>query len=228
MKKNISINSLFVMILSVLFYSTSLQAQSQFEGKVIIEISSDGDTFEMDYYIKGEKMKMIMKGDNSGLGGMIMTGNKSIVLMDEQKMYMEFDNETLTKLSGIFGGNNDEDDNSSSDETDFSKYRTGKTKTILGYDCEQWIFEEDGMKSEAWVTDEIGSFQIFKSPMGASYTPSWGKSLNNKGFYPLLVTSSDEDGEVSKFEVKSVDKSSLSESDFAPPSGYKKMSIPGF
>ena len=228
MKKNIKIHLLLTLVFSMFIYSASLQAQSQFEGKVVIEISSEDGGFTMDYYIKGDKMKMIMKGEGSGFGGMIMTADKSIIMMEEQKMYMEFDNKALKKLSGIFGGDDEADnDNGDDEEIDFSKYRTGKTKTILGYDCEQWVFEEDGGRSEAWVTDEIGSFQLFKSPMGESYSPSWGNSLNNKGYYPLLVTSSDEDGEVSKFEVKSVDKSSLSNSEFEPPAGYSKMSIPG-
>jgi len=224
MKKNINLKYLFVLAFVVCFSSSILHAQTPFQGKLVIEISTENEGMTMDYYIKGEKIKMIMKGDGSGLGGIIMDGNKSIILMEEQKMYMEFDNKMIQKLNGMFGQTHNNEENKN---IDFSKYKTGKTKTILGYNCEQWIFENDGKKNEAWVTTEIGSFQIFKSPMGKTYTPNWGKSLNKNGYFPLYVKTSDDNGMISIFEVKNINRTTLSDSDFTPPSNYKKMNIPG-
>jgi len=158
----------------------------------------------------------------------IKTAEKSLVLMPEEEMYMDLDNSLFSKIAGMSGM--DKEENEKPEKFDMDKYKTGKIKSILDYECHQWIFteEEEEDKVEAWVTDELGNFMLMQSPMGAGYSPGWSSSVKNNGFFPLLVITTDEDGEEkSRFEATEVDKKSLDDGLFGPPSNYNEMKIPG-
>jgi len=138
-------------------------------------------------------------------------------------MYMEIDKKMLENLPGIKSNK----DKNSSKKININNLRTGKTKKILGYNCEQWIINDENGKVEVWVTNELGNFMTMDGPMGGGYSPAWSSYLENNGFFPMLVITTNPKGESSKFEVIDVNKTSLSNSEFAPPSNYKKMNIPG-
>jgi len=116
------------------------------------------------------------------------------------------------------------------EDFDINKYRTGEIRTILGYECAQWIFkdEDEEDKVEAWVTDELGNFMLMQSPMGGGFSPGWSTSMKNNGFFPILVITRDEDGEeTSRFEAIEVIKLLLDNKLFVPPSNFSEMKIPG-
>ena len=212
--------------LTFLFLITSsIFAQATFEGSVKIKMTADDESFFMDYFIKADNMRMEM---NSGEEvAFIVSGGNSLVLMLQQKTYMDLNNPMFKQIPGM---SNMEDDDNSLEPFDINKYRTGKTKSILGYGCEQWIINEDtdDEEVEAWVTDELGNFMFMKNPMGGDVTPNWGSSLKGKGFFPMLVITKDEDGEeTSKFEVVNVDQKSLNNDLFSAPSDFEELKIPG-
>jgi hypothetical protein len=216
-----------ILIFLLCFSFNHLVAQDGFEGKIKFKITSDDEEMFMDYFIKSDKLRMEMGEHNEA--AFIHTGESSLVLMHEDKMYMDLDNSIFSKLPGMTDME-DESDENDPQEFDFEKFRTGKTKTILGYECEQWIFtdEEDEGEVEVWVTDELSDFMLMKSPMGAGYSPGWSNSVNNSGFFPMLVITRDDDNEVtSRFEATEVNKQSLDDDLFAPPSDYSEMKIPG-
>lgn len=216
-----------ILIFLFIFSFKHIVAQNSFEGKIKFKITSDDEEIFMDYFIKSDKLRMEMGENNEA--AFIHTSESSLVLMHEQKMYMDLDNSVLSKLPGM-NDMEDEDDENDSKEFDFEKFRTGKTKTILGYECDQLIFtdEEEGGEVEIWATDELGDFMLMESPMGAGYSPGWSNSVNNSGFFPMLVITRDDDNEVtSRFEATEVNKLSLDDDLFAPPSDYNEMKIPG-
>jgi Domain of unknown function (DUF4412) len=219
-----------LLALTILFISGTLSmAQGDFEGKIKFKITHDAEVMFLDYFIKGENLRMEM--GNNAEAVFIKSEGKSIVLMPEEKMYLDLDNSILGKMPGMTGMNEDEE-NEENDREDFDidKYRTGKTKTILGYECYQWIFKdnEEDDEVEAWVTNELGNFMLMSSPMGGGFSPGWGSSINNNGFFPILVITRDEDGEEnSRFEATEVNKQSLSNKLFNPPSNFSEMKIPG-
>ena len=219
----------FITALIVFASFTSFLAQDQFEGKIKFKIAHDGDEMFMDYFIKGGNLRMEM-GENAE-AVFIKNEDKSIVLMPEEKMYMDLDNSLFSKIPGMAGMNNEDDDEAEDEEEfDIEKYKTGKTKTIQGYECHQWIIsdEDDDEEIEAWVTDELGNFMFMQSPMGGGYSPGWSSSIKNRGFFPMLVITRDEDGEEnSRFEATEVKKESLSDKLFAPPADFSEMKIPG-
>ena len=219
----------FLTALIIFASFTSFLAQDQFEGKIKFKITHDGDEMFMDYFIKGASLRMEM-GDNAE-AVFIKNEEKSLVLMPEEKMYMDLDNSLFSKIPGMTGMNKeDKNDDKDEKEFDIEKYKTGKTKTIQGYECHQWVIpdEDDEEEVEAWVTDELGNFMMMQSPMGGGYSPGWSSSIKNRGFFPMLVITRDEDGEEnSRFEATEVKKESLSNKLFSPPSDFSEMKIPG-
>lgn len=201
--------------------------QNNFEGKIKYKITSDEANTIMDYFIKDGKIRMEMgEGDEKGI--FIYTGKNSLVLMPQEKMYMDLDNSIYSKMGDFMGSNDDDDEKY--EKIDFEKYKTGKKKTILGYDCEQWIFtdEEEDEQVEMWITDELGQFLFLESPMGGGFSPAWSGAVNNKAFFPISVITRDEDGEeTSRFEAVEIKKESLNSSLFQAPSDYEEMKIPG-
>ncbi len=216
LNKNIFISLVGVLFL---FLTSSISAQKAFEGKIKIKLSSDNQTILMNYYIKDKNLKMELSNREEN-GSFIMKGKNYLVLLPAQKMYMEISSEMLKNLPEMKPTENTNRDN----KIDINKFRTGKTKKILGYNCEQWIINNKDGNMEIWVTNELGNFITMDGPMGKVYSPAWSTYLQNNGFFPMKVISNN--GK-SVFEVIEVDKKSLSDAIFSPPSNYKKMTIPG-
>ena len=216
---------IFVVVLAL---STNLTlAQNDFEGKVKFKITHDDDIMFLDYFIKKEKLRMEM-GDNKE-AAFIRADGKSLVLMMQEKQYMDLNNSLFSKLPGMTGMKNEKDEEEIK-EIDFEKFRTGKTMDLLGYECAQWIIDDEKEEGEVevWVTDELGNFMLMSSPMGGGFSPGWSSNVKNNGFFPLLVISRDADGEeTSRFEATEINKQSLDSDLFAPPSDFTEFQVPG-
>lgn len=217
----------YLMILSLSFlFSIHLIAQSTFEGKVKFKITHEDEVNFLDYFIKGDNIRIEI-GDNEQ-GVFLKNSEKTLILMPEEEMYMDLDQSVFKKLSNMTGMNNDQKNNE--EQIDFEKYKTGKVMEILGYECHQWVFKEETEDDEveAWVTDELGNFMMSQSPMGGGYSPGWSSSVQNNGFFPILVITRDDDGdETSRFEATEINETDLEDALFSPPSNYTEMKIPG-
>lgn len=218
-----------LILAAVLVLSTNLTfAQKNFEGKVKFKITHDEDVMFLDYFMKKDKLRMEM-GDNKE-AVFIKTAEKSLVLMPDQKQYMDLNNSLFSKLPGMTGMGNEKEEDEEIKDVDFEKFRTGKTMDLLGYECAQWIIndEQEEGEVEAWVTDELGNFMLMSSPMGGGFSPGWSSNVKNNGFFPLLVISRDSNGEeTSRFEATEVNEQSLDSDLFAPPSDFTEFQVPG-
>jgi hypothetical protein len=215
-----------VLFFSLLFlFLVSIKSYSQsFEGKIVMQITSkDQDKPQIvDYYVKGNKIRVEAKGNEGESGAMIFDSKTSdmMIVMPSRKMYLTYN------YKGAFG--NVRDSISKAIEKGNVKM-TDETKDINGFKCEKWIFkDDDGTTGEAWMTKGIRNFYFFNNPMrGNNDQPEWQKKLSNEGYFPMMVISKDKDGNLdSKMEVTSVDKTSLDASLFSAPADYKKMEMP--
>ena len=206
----------------LLFVSPNNFSQSVFEGKVVIETTNDGETNTLNYFSKGDMARFDVNSERGEANVIFDRKNKKMLMvMPSMKMYMEFPMNMNLGMD-YKGKGNDAGEKSGKD---FMK--TGETKTINGYKCDQWIIKDDDNTSEAWMTKELGSFVFFQSPMGGKEKPKWQEDIENSGYFPMLVIEKDSDGnETSRFEVKSVEKKSLDDSFFAVPAGYSQMKMP--
>jgi len=180
-------------------------AQSSFEGKVKFDVEEDGKRQVMDYYAKDKKFRMEIP-DNGGT--IIFDSNKlkMYVIMDEQKMYMET---TMMPLS--MGGAG-------------SVNKTGETKTILGYDCEKFIFDQEDLKGEAWMTNELGAFMFFMESQ--QEMPGWQSEVLDAGYFPLFVTQYNKRNDSkSVYNVTEVTPMELSSDLFEAPSSYQSFDL---
>ena len=217
----------------LLFIATAIltNAQNYFEGKVKFKITDDEEESHlMEYFLKEGNFRISMFDDENVSAIFIYRKDNSYILMPEDKMYMNLNNSIFTKLGDMFKKNAEEEKDKK--EFKFENYKTGKTKTILGYDCEQWInkseVDDDNYEVEAWITSDLGNFMFMENPMGAGFTPAWGNSMKNQGYFPLQVITKDSDGEVvSTFEAVEINKQTLNNNLFEVPADYNEMKIPG-
>ena len=180
-------------------------AQKAFEGKVVFNVTTDGQTQAMDYYAKDRTFRMEVPEQ----GGYIIFDSKAskmYIVMDEQKMYME------TAI-----------DQSNSDKSTGSITKTGETKKILGFECEKFLFDQDGSKGESWMTKDLGAFMFFtESQQGMA---DWQKEILNEGYFPLQVTEYSNGKVESSYNVTEVTPKALSSEMFAIPSSYQKLDM---
>ena len=218
---------LFLSLLVLSFISVKLYSQS-FEGEIVMKITSkDQDKPQtIDYYCKGSKIRFEAKGEGSESGVMIIDSkdNNAIIIMPERKMYMSY------PFHNALGAASDTMRSEIEREVEKGNLKmTGETKNINGYQCEKWSFKDDeGKNGEAWMTKGIKNFFLFSNPMKRrSNEPEWERKLIDEGYFPMMVITKNEDGEVeSTMEVTSIVPKSLDKSLFTPPSDYKKMEMP--
>ena len=126
--------------------------------------------------------------------------------MDEQKMYME---SQMMPLS--MGGAG-------------SVSKTGETKNILGYDCEKFVFEQEDLTGEAWMTKELGAFMFFMESQ--QEMPAWQSEVLDAGYFPLQVTQFNKrENSQSVYNVIEVTPMELSSDLFVPPANYQKLDL---
>jgi hypothetical protein len=203
-----------VKILFACLFFASLSFAQSFEGKISMKVQDD-ETGYMDYLIKGDNIRIEMKGmsEENNMGAFIYNAktNSMLIVMPEQQMYMEIP----------FGMYDFDDEEVTEQEMDFDI--TGETKVINGYKCEKWIFKDEGQTVEAWMTNGLGGFFMFNNPMDQSPKSAWQSKLEAGNYFPMQVI---EGGKV-VMEVVSVDKKNLSNDLFSVPNGFKKFEMPG-
>ncbi len=214
MIRNILRTSLFL-VLTILSLQINCFGQAHFQGKVDFQVTEGGKSSSLNYFVKDKKFRMESPNDK---GAFIFDAstNKMLIMMDEQKMYMEMPmdmnkmmKESTEKANGDFKA-------------------TGQTKDILGYNCEKFVYQDENSKNEMWLTKELGGFMFFNDPKQMEGSANdWQTKLLTEGYFPMVVNELNNDGSVkSTFEVKSLQKMELDNSLFSPPAGYKKFSMP--
>ena len=197
------LNTTFALILFLL--AGTAIAQEAFEGKVVFDVEADGEQQVMDYYAKDKRFRMDMPEE----GGSIVFDSQALkmyVIMDEQKMYME---SQMMPLS--MGGAG-------------SVSKTGETKNILGYDCEKFLFEQEDLKGEAWMTKELGAFMFFMESQ--QEMPAWQSEVLDAGYFPLQVKQFNKrENSQSVYNVIEVTPMELSSDLFVPPANYQKLDL---
>jgi len=197
--------TLTILSLILIFSAGNIFAQKAFEGKVVFKVEANGEKQVMDYYAKDKKFRMEVP-DQGGYIIFDSNTSKMFIVMDEQKMYME------TPI-----------DASNSSESAGSITKTGETKKILGYECEKFLFDQDGSKGESWMTKELGAFMFFtESHQGMA---DWQKEILNEGYFPLQVTEYSNGKVESSYVVTEVTPKELSSDMFAIPSSYQKLDM---
>lgn len=130
-----------------------------------------------------------------------------IIFMEEQKIGQVI---SMEKIKEIAVQENAEDNTN----TDFQGLKkTGKTKKILGYTCEEFVSTNDDNNFSIWVTDEL---ELFQKNMFYNISESLGGNTfqnipkDAKGFMMEMHFENLENGEKGKMIVTEINKQSKS------------------
>jgi len=205
-------------------------ALAQFEGLVDMKITSFSkgkpEEMQMSMSVKKDLMAMDIKGKGDEGGRMIIRADKKVMWMvrDQEKMYLEFplkENSVKSGKAAAQGKSNAK--------------KTGKTQTILGYECEEWVTEDGDAVTSMWVTSKLGNLlEGFTQAMGklsgmgggAAAEPSgWKGEMAKMKMFPLKTETTKNGKPAESMEVTKVEQKTLPQSTFEAPSGYRKQSL---
>ncbi len=175
-----------------------LSKQSEFMGMAFNDPKKPGNTTTSIMDTKNQAMVMLTSAD----------GQKSsfAIKMDYEKMQGLVDEEAEEQL----------------ENPDYKLSKTGNTKTILGYDCEEWLVVTDDGDGRYWITKEpidgLSMFSPQSNPMVSDKTMDRYTSMFSnapKGsFMEMIFTEKDgskTDMKVIEIETDSPRKFTMSE-----------------
>lgn len=88
-----------------------------------------------------------------------------------------------------------EEEETSTDMDSYKPVKTGRTKTILGYSCDEYMVEDEGSKVSMWVSEKLGR-EVRKEWMG-----------NQQTFGTMFVHAQSMNGAVLEYDVVDQDGS---------------------
>lgn len=205
-----------IALATLLALTITAPARAAFEGVLDMVMTHSQKNTAMKYFVKDKWVRVEPQTKEKGRGAVIMDYKRKtmIMLMPEKKQYMEM------------ALHADEAVKTAKEEMKASEpVKTGRTETILGYKCEEWVSKNKEGQTEMWLAKGLGVFSGMNSGHGKK--AAWEIFAEKEGFFPLRVINRKTAGaEDSRMEVKNIEKKSLDSSLFDPPAGYAKMEMP--
>lgn len=192
---------------------------SNFEGSIKYTVKSKSNELILTDYTKGEQSAMLINTNGMNMKIIFDTQNmKMLMVMDAQKMAMEMDLEDLAKKSQEMGN---------SDKANSAPKKTGKTKTISGYESEEYQFEANKEQVSIWIAKEFG-VTLDKETLDKIMMISNPEAMRNyRGKISLAswgVMAIESNS--ASIQAQEVNKKALDASFFSVPEGYNKMQMP--
>ena len=214
-----------LLVLSLLAFAPAL---AQFEGVVESKNVTTNETgaplqYPMTMWVKGEMVKIAIPafGDNPGTT-MIYRRDRKVMwtLLDSEKSYFE----VLLNADRELGS-----DQPSSNESRPALKRTKKTRTILGYPCDQFVVREEDVETEFWGTKKLAPLASTINHVFAGNTEEGGKGwedeITKMGYFPLVAKTRLEGKIVESSEVTRIEQRKLPAELFEVPPGYRKQGV---
>lgn len=203
-------------------------AAGAFEGKVSLAISAGkGQSQQLDYSIRDTAMRIDMSAEGQTFSSIMdMKKMEMMILIPDQKMYMVVAlKDTVEKAAKKAQGK----------EPDIEK--TGRTETILGYKCEEYVTKDKRSTTEIWIAEGLGTFMGMGNNSGGGMggmfggkkkaADSWEEKFKGKPGFPLRVVTRDtKSKETFRMEATKIEPGSLPASLFLPPAGWQKFQMP--
>ena len=188
-----------------------------FEGSVTMHLNSARGGSDMLWSMKGDRGRMDMNGGGNPIY-MIRQGDKMTIVIPAQRMYIEQAIPEGMKNPAARGGRG----------TPTDVQFTGKKETIAGYECEHVIVTSNDGQYDSCIAKGLGTFMMPSNPMsrgGGDDSPATAALRKLGGdVFPLKVQKV---GGPVDLEVTKIEKKSLDDSMFSPPSDYRKLDVGG-
>ncbi len=186
-----------------------------FEGVIHATMTAGNSVMRHESAVKGEMMRVDMQLEQNQTSTAIFNGKtgEMFFLMPQMKTYM------------VFGGMKEVVAGSASQAT---LEETGRTETIAGYKCAEYVVRDGKTVVEFWATTGLGRFVAFAEVQkNRGKSPPWADALAEKGLYPLRTVTKDRRGKVQTvIEATRVEKKSVSDDLFKIPEDYQKFGMP--
>lgn len=209
--------------------AVSLAHAASFEGKVTLAMSTGkGQSQSLDYSIKDTAIRIDLNAEGQSFASIMdLQKMEMIMLMPQQQMYMVMP--MKDKVEKAVG-------DALAKEPNIEK--TGRTETILGYKCDEYISKDRDATTEIWVAEGLGAFMGLGSgggnPMAGMMggakkkaAAGWEEKFKGKPGFPLRVVSRDaKSRETFKMEATKIEPGALPASLFQAPSGWQKFQMP--
>ncbi|WP_299678544.1 DUF4412 domain-containing protein [uncultured Tenacibaculum sp.] len=185
--------------------TTSANTKYSFKGSVTVEVSNeknDKTVFNLLFNRREDVICMEMNVDGTNQIYNVITPSKIISLINADGMKIKKESESI------------EFDNSDRmPQGEEGLIKTGNTKTILGYNCEEYQYKNEEGSASIWVTSRF--------PIKSNYAPLLGMTNNTniKGFV-LELNYESKSGEKGLVQVIKIEKDKKQEINTAD---YKSM-----
>jgi hypothetical protein len=203
-------------------------ALAQFEGVVESKNLTTDEVgtaihYPMTMWVKGEMVKIAIPayGENPGTT-MIYRRDRRVMwtLVDAEKSYFEI----LLNADRELGA-----EEPVRKEPRPALKKTGKSKSILGYPCDQFLVKAGDVETEFWGTKKLGSLaatiqRVFAGSNGDGGR-SWDDEIAKMGYFPVVARTRLEGRVVESSEVTRVEQRKLPADLFDVPPGYKKQGV---
>lgn len=201
-----------------------------FEGKVSLALTSGkgkGQAQVLDYSIKGSAVRIDMSADGQSFASIMdLQKMEMLMLMPSEQMYMvmPIKEKMEQAMDKAF-------------ENDATVQKTGRTETILGYKCAEYVAKDRDTTTEIWVAEGLGSFMGLGNGGGGGAmggmmggkkkSGGWEEKFKGKPGFPLRVVSHDaKSRETFRMEATKVEPGNLPASLFQAPAGWQKFQMP--
>ncbi len=212
--------SLLAAVALLLLISPS-RMTAQFEGIVesknlTVDESDSPQEFMMTIWVASG----VMRVHNSAIGTAPPT---TIIYRNDKRAYWVLNEDEKTYIEVLQdAGNTGEVPDAGEGGKPVMK-KTGKTKTILGYRCEQYLLRREGEETEIWGTKQLaGLLRALTAVAQAGEGESWSDELTKIEVFPLLARTKVDGRVVESQEVTKVEARKLSNDLFELPAGYRR------
>ncbi len=165
------------------------------------------------------------QGDLFGIASFDKKQGKTTIIIDSDNKVMLSVMEKEKKAM-VFNIKDNEDNDKIEDDSDVTIKKTGRTKKILGYSCDEYSMDSEDMTGTFWLTTQIKMFDLSKIPkrMKKYNKNSWSKNNLNGLMMESTMTEKGKKGKTFETIATKVDKSGR----FFKMSNYEVMSLGGF
>lgn len=188
----------------------TVASAKDFEGKLEMTMTAKKTSTPMTYFIKGGNIRFEMKPDakTTSIGLVDSKSGDITILMVEQKMYMTIGAKNAGKLAA-----------------GFTFKETGRTETIAGRKCLEFVATDKKNTFEIWATNELGGVaNIAEAFSSRGQRSAWEQEMIQRNLFALRVVTKNKKGvEQSRMECTSITEEKLSDDLFKIPEGFSKL-----
>lgn len=128
---------------------SEIAASYKFQHRVEMIMTTGKDDLQIEYHLpdNGNYMCTVVAAEEGA------ANNYSIIDLDNDAMII-FMNYGTQKMKMITDLKLDENDTTDDEEEEYTITKTGASKSILGYNCEEYLIVGNDLKINAWITNE--------------------------------------------------------------------------